>query len=39
MDIQQKWELLQEEWRAKREAAEKRADSRWKVRREKMAAR
>jgi hypothetical protein len=32
MDIQQKWELLREEWRAEREAAEKRADNRWKAR-------
>jgi hypothetical protein len=32
MDSQQKMELLRKELRAKREAAEKRADDRWKAR-------
>jgi hypothetical protein len=39
MEIQQKWNLLWEEWRVEREASEKRAHDRWKARREKMAAR
>jgi hypothetical protein len=39
MEMQQKMELPRKELRAEREAAEKRADDRWKARREKMAAR